>query len=140
MNPFVRCVIPADEDPIDEPSWEQVEAAIRKMTGEEEVFSVLLFRVALSESSPETAGFQSEPWLAVHGEPGHYLVEFHETNSYNVVNPLFEDSDKEIEINACGIFDFFPRKTLVELEVALRAAKMFYEQGVKDSSLKWIIF
>lgn len=138
MEPFVHSLKLADGPYIAEPSWEQVKDAVQRLTGDEEDFSVLLRPDAEDETCFDSViRSWKEPWFAVHGEPEHYIVEFFEVYSSTIINTLFEDSDEEIEMSAFGIFDFFPRKKVVDLEVALRAAKTFYEQGVKDTFLKW---
>jgi len=119
-------MVPGDNPPVNNPTWLQVEAALGKLTGEETENSVYLFKE-----------YGEPPYLQVTGETGYYMVEFFDENSYMLINPAQEDSDEEIEIAGFGIINDFPVREVVSLDMAIQAAKTFFENGQQDPSSVW---
>lgn len=111
---------------IDRPSWEDVEAAIRRLDG------IRYSEVALSDGD-------STGLLIVGGYENRYMCE----RMYNDINALLLDPtksrDKQVPVVAYeyGETEDSPEYWTVSLEMTLKAAHFFFLTNTLDPDLTW---
>jgi hypothetical protein len=117
-----------EEEVVQEPSWRDVEAAIRRLDGEE-------YNDVYLERPDE------RKWLAVGGGSGRYFVmltiEAHTPDESWLV-ACSEGGDEAVEsLVVGGQPGNYPARQVVPLELALDAAKAFYATGEPALMLRW---
>jgi hypothetical protein len=125
---ITRLECPDDAEPVkqEDPSWSDIEKAIRRLDGDEHTLVVLGF------------GGAQGPHMAVGGgESDRYIVcTTKDSNVFHIViNPNAPDG--RCMLVAGGQYGDYPLKSCVSLSEALRAAKTYAETGENDSSLNW---
>ncbi len=109
------------------PSWAQVEAAIRELNNAD--LSAVLIGI-----TPD----HEPPWMGIAGGNGQYLVFVFDQGNEILVNTNVEETDQTIELVAGGQSANYPKRKVVDLELALRAARTFAESGELKASFTWI--
>lgn len=118
----------ANHEEISQPSWPQVERSIRR----------------LDESQYTEASFSRDDgsYISVAGGNGRFLVYIgsapaDEEAYYTLADP--EKPEKAMEqLVTGGQRSKLPARTVVGLETALRAARTFFDTGMRDPDLSWI--
>jgi hypothetical protein len=115
----------ADEDEdVTNPSWQQIEFAIRALDGKKRTIVTL------------SAG--GEWHLAVGGGSSNRYVVYMTFDNMSFLNLLSrEKADRTVTLFVGGQDSLFPDNTVVDIALALRAAKAFAETGQADPSCKW---
>lgn len=111
------------EQVISQPSWDAVETSIRNLDGG------TCDGVALNGPNNSYMGVAG-------GEEGRYVVAgyLHGFGSYICASGK-EGPFKDVVV--AGDYNPYPCKNVVDLEIVLKAAKAFFEQGVLAESLRW---
>jgi Immunity protein Imm1 len=113
-----------DED-VPNPSWQQIESAIRALDGKRRTMAVL------------SAG--GEWHLAVGGGSANRYVVYMTFDNMSFLNLLSRDkADQKVTLFVGGQDSLFPDNAVVDITLALRAAKAFAETGQPDPSCKWL--
>jgi hypothetical protein len=112
---------------IDNPEWPEVEEAIRALDNRcrNDVY------LTPDKNDPET-------YLCIGGGDGRYIA----TGSIrNETFPTVVDTTKPRDVQerlvVGGQEGLFPRSYIIDLEMALRAAKVFYESGTFGTGVNW---
>jgi hypothetical protein len=104
------------------PTWEDVERAVRRLDGTK------FTEVNLADS-------ENTALLICGGYGGRYTCErMHYDDNYLLLDPRLAD-DPPVEIMDDG--DGYPGSWTVDLEMAVKAARVFFETGQLDSSMQW---
>jgi hypothetical protein len=108
---------------IENPSWEQIEKAIRNLDGEHKTIVTL-------EASDEIH-------MAIGGGPEQYIVyaTFRDMEFYTLVD-LSKPEGREMLVTG-GQEGDYPSKQCVDLNTTLSAAKTFAELGALENSVSW---
>lgn len=113
-----------EEEDVPNPSWQQIESAIRALDGKRRTMAVL------------SAG--GEWHLAVGGGSSNRYVVYMTFDNMSFLNLLSrEKADRTVTLFVGGQDSLFPDNTVVDIALALRAAKAFAETGQADPSCKW---
>jgi hypothetical protein len=113
-----------EDDDVLFPSWPQIEAAIRALDGERRTMVTL--------------GADGESHLTVGGGSSNRYVVYLTFDNMHFLNLLSRDrADKMVTLFVGGQDGPFPGNTVVDLTLALRAAKAFAGTGQPDPSCKW---
>lgn len=114
----------ADQRPLLNPSRGQIEAAIRALDGR--------LRTLLCIGP----GFEG-PWVGVGGGPDRYVVSGTLDNDqfFTLTEP--DTDDLEVEVTCGAQAGFYPSRKVVDLTLALQAARVFAESGQLDPNLAW---
>jgi immunity protein Imm1 of predicted polymorphic toxin system len=112
------------DDDVPAPSRQQIEAAIRALDGKRRTMVTL--------------GGDGESHLTVGGgSPNRYVV-YMTFDNMEFLNLMSHDrADKTVTLFVGGQDGPFPDNTVVDITLALRAAKAFAETGQPDPSCKW---
>lgn len=110
--------IVCDPEELADPSWEDVEQAIKALDGE--VRNDLYLAQGLGD--PET-------FLCVGGGNGKYLVSGSVEGKRFPTVVIPDGSDEIVSLIVGGQLSEFPRRFIVDLNTALTAAKAFFESG-----------
>jgi Immunity protein Imm1 len=113
-----------EDDDIPAPSWQQIEAAIRALDGKRRTMVTLC---ADGESHLTVGGGSSNRYVV-------YMT-FDNTKFLNLM--AGDRGDKTVTLFVGGQDSLFSDDTVVDLTLALRAAKAFTETGQPDPSCKW---
>ena len=109
------------------PSWEQVEAAIRALNNRERNDIYLM----PSESNPET-------YLSISGGNGRYFVTGSIDNQrFPTVIDLKKSSQGKERLVSGGQEILISSQWIVDLETALNVIKSFYEAGGFNCGIEW---
>ena len=109
---------------IENPDWNQIEAAIRELNGKSKTLVTL--------------GVDDETYMTIGGgEAGKYIVSvtFDNINFHNLVDLSKSDSTEKLVIG--GQEGIYPAKMCVDLLRCLLAARTFAESGKLDELLCW---
>jgi hypothetical protein len=113
-----------EDDDVSAPSWKQIEAAIRALDGKRRTMVIL--------------GADGESHLAIGGGSSDRYVVYMTFDNMRFFNLLSRNrADKTVTLFVGGQDSLFPDNTVVDLALALRAAKTFAETGHPDPSCKW---
>ncbi len=109
------------------PSWCEIEEAIRSLNNGERNDIYLV----PDENAPET-------YLGIGGGAGRYLVTGSVRNERfpTIVDPNKEPTPKELLLVG-GQDGDYPANWIIDLETALRAAKVFYDAGTFGQGANW---
>ena len=104
-------------------NWQEIEAAIRELDGYHKTLITL-----------ETDG---ETHMAVGGGQDRYVVymTFDNESFHYLVDPSKSDVEESLIVG--GREGFYPAKSCVDLNTALKAARAFAELGAMDESVVW---
>jgi Immunity protein Imm1 len=104
-------------------NWQEIEAAIRELDGYHKTLITL-----------ETDG---ETHMAVGGGQDRYVVymTFDNESFHYLVDPSKSDVEESLIVG--GQEGFYPAKSCVDLNTALKAARAFAELGAMDESVVW---
>jgi hypothetical protein len=106
------------------PSWNQIETAIRALDGKRRTMVIL--------------GGDGESHLAIGGGSSNCFVVYMTFDNMHFFNLLSRDrADKTATLFVGGQHSQFPDNTVVDIALALRAAKTFAETGQPDPSCMW---
>ncbi len=112
---------------VDSPSWEEVEAAIRALNN-----------VDLNDLYLHPHAGDPETYLSVGGGGGQYFVTGAIRNeSFPILEEGEGPDDEVVDLTVGGQTIDLPRSSVVTLDVALRAAKAFWEAGGFDCGIDW---
>ncbi len=112
---------------VDSPSWEAVEAAIRALND-----------LDLNDLYLRPHAEDPETYLSVGGGGGQYFVSGAIRNeSFPVLEEGEGPDDEVVDLTVGGQTIDLPRSAVVSLDVALRAAKAFWEAGGFDCGIDW---
>ena len=113
-----------EDDDVPDPSWQEIESAIRVLDGKKRTIVTL------------DAG--GEWHLAVGGGSANRYVVYMTFDNMSFLNLLSrEKADRTVTLFVGGQDSLFPDNTVVDIALALRAAKAFAETGQADPSCKW---
>jgi hypothetical protein len=104
-------------------NWTEIETAIKELNGNHKTLVTL-----------ETEG---ESHMAVGGGEGKYIVylTFDNEQFYHIIDPSKSDAEDSLVVG--GQEGIYPAKFCVDIDAALKAAKIFAEQGVMEKSVVW---
>lgn len=109
-----------------QPNWFQIENAIRNM----KIHSITGIYLAVEEGEL--------PYLMIGGgQSGKYIIEYQseEGEIYNLFDR--RQSNEKIALVAGNQLSYYSAKILVDLNIALKAAKILAASGQLESSLNW---
>ncbi|MBD1809284.1 hypothetical protein H6F98_28060 [Microcoleus sp. FACHB-SPT15] len=113
-----------ESDFIENPDWNQIEAAIRELDGKSKTLVTL--------------GVDDEAYMTIGGgESGNYVVSvtFNNMSFHNLVDLSKPDATEKLVIG--GQEGIYPAKICVDLLPCLLAARTFTESGKLDTLLSW---
>jgi hypothetical protein len=112
------------EDDVAAPSWEKIESAIRALDGRRRTMVTL--------------AADGESHLAVGGGDSNRYVVYMTFDNMSFLNLLSRHrADKVVTLFVGGQHSQFPDNAVVDITLALRAAKTFAEAGQPDPSCLW---
>jgi hypothetical protein len=112
----------------DNPSWEDVEEAVRALDGDER-----------NDVYLEGPG---EAMMVIGGGPHHYVISVDVPDDqvgvkhFSAVNPAARP-DETIDVVVGGQLSDWPANLIVDLDVALSAARSYYRDGTLAASTQW---
>jgi hypothetical protein len=116
-----------DTDVLD-PTWADIEAAVRKLDNEH-FNDIHLHRDEDSECF----------WLSVGGGAGRYLITGSSSEGFPTVVDQSRANLPDELLCVGGQNGYFPARWIQSLEVALRAARYFFDNGSFGGSVEWEI-
>jgi hypothetical protein len=106
------------------PSWQKIELAIRALDGKKRTIVTL--------------GADGESHLAVGGGSSNHYVVYMTFDNMHFLNLTSRGrADETVTLFVGGQDSLFPENTVVDISLALRAAKVFAETGQPDPTCKW---
>ena len=113
-----------EDDDVPRPSWPQIETAIRALDGKRRTMVIL--------------GADGESHLTVGGGSSNRYVVYMTFDNMQFLNLMSRDrADKTVRLFVGGQDGLFPDNSVVDIALALRAAKTFAETGQPDPLCKW---